>query len=141
MEGKFSVRSFYPFLCEAETVSFPWKSIGKLQLPPRLISSFGRQPWVQLRPLTTWGGEASFFLANRCCMWKEEKESVDHLLLQCEVASDLWGTLCGIFGVSWVILASVLQLLMSWEERLQLRRVKKAWKMAPLCLLWSIMLH
>jgi hypothetical protein len=40
---------------------------------------------------------------NRCCMCKRHGESVDHLLLHCEVAGALWNTIFSRFGLSWVM--------------------------------------
>jgi hypothetical protein len=35
-----------------------------------------------------------------CC---ESEESVDHLLLHCEIASALWNSIFGLFDLAWVI--------------------------------------
>jgi hypothetical protein len=37
---------------------------------------------------------------NRCGMCKSSEETVDHLLLHCEVASTLWDAVFNCFGVS-----------------------------------------
>jgi predicted GTPase len=40
---------------------------------------------------------------NKCCICKKKEESVDHLLLHCDVASALWYSLVSRFGLSWVM--------------------------------------
>jgi hypothetical protein len=38
-------------------------------------------------------------------MCEKSGDAIDHL--HCEVARDLWSSLCNLFGVNWVILRSV----------------------------------
>jgi hypothetical protein len=40
---------------------------------------------------------------NRCCMCKSSEETVDHLLLHCEIASTLWDAMFSRFGLAWVM--------------------------------------
>jgi hypothetical protein len=41
-------------------------------------------------------------------------ESVDHLLLHCSAAFDLWCFLFQSFGIQWVVLRTVIDLLFGW---------------------------
>jgi len=52
-------------------------------------------------------------MINRCCMCKKTGESVDHLLLHCDVTSALSSTLFKRFGMSWVMPRRVIDLLVS----------------------------
>jgi hypothetical protein len=70
-----------------------------------------------------------------CCMCKKNGESIDHLLLHCEVARDLWSYILVLFGVEWVMQRTVLELLTSWGALVGYGRDKEAWRLAPLCLL------
>jgi hypothetical protein len=49
-------------------------------------------------------------IVDRCCLCKRDGESVDHLLLHCDVASALWNHIFTRFGMSWVILKRVIDL-------------------------------
>jgi hypothetical protein len=49
-----------------------------------------------------------FFLIS-----KKSEESIDHLLLHCEVARDFWSYILILFGVEWVMPQTVLELLNS----------------------------
>jgi len=50
-----------------------------------------------------------------CCMCKKNGESIEHLLLHCEVACNLWSYILTLFGVEWVMPRRVKELLTSWE--------------------------
>jgi hypothetical protein len=52
-------------------------------------------------------------VVNWCCMYKKGGESIDHLLLHCEVATELWSGLFQLFGVAWVMPCRVSELLES----------------------------
>jgi hypothetical protein len=49
-----------------------------------------------------------------CCLCKKSRESIEHLLLHCEVARDLWSYILTLFGVEWVMPRMVMELLSSW---------------------------
>ena len=46
-----------------------------------------------------------------CCMCKRNEVSVDHLLIHCPIAFDLWSMVFTLFGIHWVILKIVVELL------------------------------
>jgi hypothetical protein len=71
-------------------------------------------------------------------MCKKCGESIDHLLLHCEVATELWSSLFQLFGVAWVMPRRVRELLVSWRGQLGNRTALKMWRLAPLCLMWCI---
>ena len=48
-----------------------------------------------------------------CCMCKKDGESIDHLLLHCHVARELWNMVFNLFGVHWVMPCDVVDLLAS----------------------------
>lgn len=83
-------------------------------------------------------GRKGFHLPNRCCMREIVAERVNHLLLHCEVSRGLWSLLLSIFRGSWVMPASIIQLLHCWEWGCRKKRVRKAWRLAPLCLMWCL---
>jgi hypothetical protein len=51
---------------------------------------------------------------NIYCMCKSSKETVDHLLLHCEVASTLWDPMFSRIGLAWVMPRGVVDLLACW---------------------------
>jgi hypothetical protein len=73
---------------------------------------------------------------NRCFMCKKDGESVDHLLLHCEVAHALWCNIFSRLGLSWVMPSSVLDLCACWCSSSRARSAV-VWKIVP-CIFWSI---
>jgi hypothetical protein len=73
-----------------------------------------------------------------CCMCKNSGESIEHLLLYCEVARDLWSYILTLFGVEWVMPRIVLELLISWGASFGYGPTKEVWLLVPLCLMWCI---
>ena len=48
-------------------------------------------------------------------MCKRDEEIVDHLLLHCPIASELWGSVFALIGVKWVMPRKVVDLLACWQ--------------------------
>ena len=64
-------------------------------------------------------------------------ETVDHLLLHCEMAHRLWCFALKSFGSSWVIPRSIPNLLFGWWNWLG-KHSSKIWNLVSLCILWCI---
>jgi hypothetical protein len=67
-----------------------------------------------------------------CVMCKKHGESVDHLLLHCDVARVVWSFFYSFFGVEWVMPSSVLDLLIGWGTVLGRGPGFCIWKQVPL---------
>ena len=76
-------------------------------------------------------------LTNRCCMCCCNEESVDHLLLFCSIAHSLWTYMLRLFGIDWVMLGSVADLLFCWYHWLG-KHSSDIWNLVPVCLMWTI---
>jgi hypothetical protein len=44
-------------------------------------------------------------------------ETINHLLLHCEMTRELWGSIFYLFGVEWVMHRKVVELLASWRSQ------------------------
>ena len=64
-------------------------------------------------------------------------ETVDHLLLHCEMAHRLWSFALITFGLSWVIPRSIPDLLFGWWNWVG-KHSSQIWNLVPLCILWCI---
>ena len=57
-------------------------------------------------------------------------ESIDHLLLHCTAARDIW--------LLAIMLKIVVQMLGCWQGRFHHHRISRAWVGGPLCITWTI---
>ena len=71
-------------------------------------------------------------------MCKKNGESVDHLLIHCEVATRLWHYIFTLFGIEWVMPQRVLDLLACWNQMGGRDISRVIWRMVPLCVIWCI---
>jgi hypothetical protein len=111
--GLFEVKSYYEVLIRKNGPSFPWKSIWRVKAPTRVAFFV----WsVALGKILTHDNlwKRNVVVIEWCCMCKKNGESMDHLLLHCEVARDLWSYIFSLFGIEWVMPRMVLELLTSW---------------------------
>jgi len=74
---------------------------------------------------------------DRCFMCKMNGESVDHLLLHCEVARVLWNAIFSRFSLSWVMPLRVVDLFACWWTGGRFWSAV-VWKMVPCCLMWCL---
>ena len=113
----FQVRGYYSSFYPPTLVSFPWRMIWQLKVPPRVAffswsASLGkvlttnnlRKRWV--------------IVLDWCYMCKRCGESVDHLLLHCSIAWELWSLVFYLFGIQWAMPHTVLELLRFGKESL-----------------------
>ena len=77
-------------------------------------------------------------MVNRCVLCKENEESADHILIHCGKTRELWTLLLYSFGVMWVFPELVRNLLLEWKIKGLEKKRSVVWKMAPICLFWSI---
>ena len=50
----------------------------------------------------------------------------------------LWELLFSLFGVNWIILGLVRDMLLGWKGTFVRKRRKKVWQVAPSCLFWTV---
>jgi len=74
---------------------------------------------------------------DRCYMCKMNGESVDHILLHCEVARALWNTIFSRFSLFWVMPFRVVDLFACWWTG-GCSQSAVVWKMVPCCLMWYL---
>lgn len=48
-----------------------------------------------------------------CCVCKKDGEIIDHLLIHCPIAKELWNMVFLLFGVQWTMPSGVAELLAS----------------------------
>ena len=112
-EGKFDVRSFYNILAIKEASSFPWKIIWHAKSPSRVNFFIWRTVFGKIITIDNLR-KRNFIVINRYYLCKFDGESIDHLLLHCEIVCSLWHAIFSWFGLSWVMPCSVAGLLDCW---------------------------
>jgi len=101
-KGLFEVRSFYEELIRKDGPSFLWKNIWRVKAPTRVAFFV----WsAALGKILTHDNlsKRNVIVIKWCCLCKKSGESIDHLLLHCEIVRDLWSYILILFGVEWVM--------------------------------------
>ena len=108
----FEIDGYYQSLICIIDISFPWRSIWRSKVPPKVALFM----WtVALGKILTIDKlrRRRLIVIDWCYMRKCAGETMDHLLLHCPTATELWSMVLGLFGVYWVMPKSVAELLAS----------------------------
>ena len=96
--GVFNVCSFYNSLLEAPYVSFPQQSIYCVKLPKMVSFFFGTAARGEILTIDILV-KKKLRLVNLCCLCQCDEETVDHLLLHCKLAHEMWSEVFLMFRV------------------------------------------
>ena len=77
------------------------------------------------------------YVLDWCSMCKRDGESVDHLLLHCLLAQEIWDLAFSMFGVVWVMPRRVMDLLHCWPK-LNRQIAGEIWGLIPHCIMWCL---
>ena len=102
LNGDFDIWSYYNKLRNSPSIVFHWKAIWKVKTP-RQVSFF---VWCVTWNKILTGDNLRFrrlVFVDWCIMCRHCGETVDHLLLHCEMAYRLWRFVFITFGLSWVV--------------------------------------
>ena len=133
----FEVRGFYLSFYPPTLLSFPWRMIWHSKVPPR-VAFFS---WfASLGKILTTDNlcKRRVLVLDWCYMCKSCGESMDHLLLHCPIACELWSLVLCLFGIHWVMPHKVIGLFESWQDMFGWHRNIVLWRLVPHCLLWCI---
>ena len=133
----FSVSSMYRVLERFPQVAFPFRSIWNPVIPPRMGFFAWEASWGKVLTLDQLKRRGRA-LANRCFLCEDDEEDINHLLIHYKKARMLWDLLLLIVGTSWVVPASVIQMLLSLQGAPVGKKRKNIWIAAPICLFWTV---
>ena len=105
-KGNFDVRSFYNKLRCPPSIIFPWKGVWKVKAPPRVSFFVWNAVWEKILTGDNLQGRG-FDFVDWCIMCRCSGETVNHLLLHCDKAYQLWSLVFRSFGINWVLPSSV----------------------------------
>ena len=71
-------------------------------------------------------------------MCKSNGEPIDHLLIHCPIAMELWAMVFSLFGIHWVMPKTVVDLLACWQGKFGLHQNGVTWMVVSHCLMWCI---
>ena len=66
------------------------------------------------------------------------EETIHHILLYCTIVSALWEIIFNLVGVHWVFPKTMKEAITSWKGSFVGQKRKKAWRIVPLCIFWSV---
>ncbi|WMV33012.1 hypothetical protein MTR67_026397 [Solanum verrucosum] len=141
-KGVYTVKEGYQQLCSRNPViaNWPWKLIWRTKLPPKVVFF----TWIALYEACLTQDnikKRKIQFPNRCYMCKKEVETPRHLLLHCEVASELWSMFFCLSGINWTTPLTVKDAYESWSLWKVDKAIKKIWIMIPACIFWCIWLE
>ena len=113
-EEVFKVSEFYVSLSSIPITSFPRKFVWHSKIPPRVAFFSWTAALGKILTLKNlwYKGVA---VIDWCYMCKKSEESVNHLLLHCPIAYELWSMVWTLFGLLWVMPHWVFDLFSSWQ--------------------------
>ena len=133
----FEVKSYYHSLSSPAQAFVPWNSIWRVKAPLRVAFFVWTATIGKILTLDNLR-KMNVMVMEWCYMCKHCGESIDHLLLHCEVANEIWNVFFQLFGVSWVMPRKVSDILESWRGQLGNRHVLCVWRLVPLCVMWCL---
>uniref|UniRef100_A0A2N9G1A5 Reverse transcriptase zinc-binding domain-containing protein n=1 Tax=Fagus sylvatica TaxID=28930 RepID=A0A2N9G1A5_FAGSY len=110
----FTVRSY---ILAYTRILFPLEKCMESKVPTKWHFLLGLRPWRGFSQLTTSENEGNHYklVLHVQGSW----ESVNHLLLHCTVAQELWSLIFALFGIAWVMPRGVVDLLSCWSDRFE----------------------
>jgi hypothetical protein len=109
----FRVKSYFGSLTCSGRTRFPWKSVWRTQAPLRTAFFTWSAALGKILTIDNLR-KRHIIIVDKCSLCKRDGESVDHILLHCDVASALWNNIFSHFSISWVMPRRVLDLVACW---------------------------
>lgn len=138
-DGQYTVKAGYSSWCAQNDMieMWPWKLIWRTKAPPKVLCFV----WTALHEAcltqdNRW--KRGRITVNRCFMCQQAYETNRHLFLHCPVTNEVWFLFFAIFGVSWVMPASIKDAYISWNSWKVDKSIKQVWKMIPTSIFWCV---
>jgi hypothetical protein len=113
---------------------FPRKSIWRVKAPLKVVFFVWTMTLGKILTLDNLR-KRNVIVVDWCYMYKKSGESIDHLILHCKIARELWNSLFHLFGVNWVMPRRMREFVMSWRWQMGTHNILEVWRLAPSCLI------
>ena len=110
----FKVNGYYHSLSPSTAILLPWKMVWQSKVPSRVAFFFWTAALGKILTIDNLRKRHLFVLVWYF-MCKGGGEFVDHLLLHCPIAFEMWSTIFCLFGICWVMPQRVVDLLDCWS--------------------------
>ncbi|CAL5421767.1 unnamed protein product [Camellia sinensis] len=142
--GSFSVESVYRFLAASFGSFSPTsKRIWVKHIPPR-VQFFGWLAWkgkLKTAEFLTRIGVLHANDSSVCCLCKSGAETINHVLLSCQVAWSVWSAILKWWDVQGALPDSVEAVLDWWAGVRFTKKARLMWKALPMVVMWSLWNH
>ena len=68
-------------------------------------------------------------MVKKCSFFKDSEESTNHILIHCDTTRELRTLLLVVFGLAWVLPASVRNLLLEWKLKGLEKKKRVVWRL------------
>ena len=111
----FEVRSYYHSLSSPNGMLLPWNMLMWSRSLLGLQVAFFSWTAALGKILSTGNlRKRGIKVLDQCCMCKRDGESMDHLLLHCPIAYELWTMVFCLFGIEWIMPKRVINMFAAW---------------------------
>ncbi|RVW63855.1 Ferredoxin-3, chloroplastic [Vitis vinifera] len=112
-------------------------SVADLWGGKKMGEAVGRYTLKDLSKIGNWRRWLVFWnIFLRCNLCKDNEELADHILIHCARTRELWTFLLSSFGLVWVFLDLVRNLLLEWKVKDLGKKRRVVWRLVPICLFW-----
>ncbi|OVA06349.1 Reverse transcriptase zinc-binding domain [Macleaya cordata] len=80
-------------------------------------------------------------IVNRCWCCKRREETISHLFVHCDMASEIWRYFLQPYKLDWVFADNLQIELWRWRENFGSRSGRKIWQPLPFAIVWGIWLE
>jgi hypothetical protein len=134
-KGLFDVKSYYNVLVPYDNTHFLCRSIWWNKAPLRVVF-FSWSAALGKILIMNKLRKRYVIMVDWCCSCEKSEESVDHLLVHCEMTNALWNAIFSLVGLLQVMPRRVVDHFACWKEFFGRSWNNVIWKMVPSCFMW-----
>ncbi|OVA02993.1 Reverse transcriptase zinc-binding domain [Macleaya cordata] len=135
--GKFSVKSCYEVIHKGGIPNFTEIGIWD-QLIPTKISFFIWLVYHNAAPTQDNLAKRGMVVVNRCYLCCADGETVDHLLLHCSFANEIWTSFLAEFGIRWAFQNQVKEVFEEGISSIFAEHGNYLWRLLPYAICWVL---